>query len=41
MFMGEQGPETWEEATIAAAIGGTTTTIDFASQIKVNFFLMQ
>ncbi|MFW6040806.1 MAG: amidohydrolase family protein, partial [Thermoplasmatota archaeon] len=29
-FMGETPPETWEEATIATAIGGTTTTIDFA-----------
>ena len=30
-FMGAQPPETWEQATIATAIGGTTTTIDFAS----------
>lgn len=37
MFMGEQGPETWDQATIAAAIGGTTTTIDFASQNKGEF----
>jgi len=29
-FMGEKPPETWEEGTIATAIGGTTTTIDFA-----------
>lgn len=36
-FMGEQGPETWEQATVAAAIGGTTTTIDFASQNKGEF----
>jgi dihydropyrimidinase len=29
-FMGETSPETWEEGTKASAIGGTTTTIDFA-----------
>jgi dihydropyrimidinase len=29
-FMGETPPETWEQGTAAAAIGGTTTTIDFA-----------
>lgn len=29
-FMGETPPETWEEGTMASAIGGTTTTIDFA-----------
>lgn len=33
-FMGAKPPETWEQASIAAAIGGTTTTIDFASQDK-------
>jgi len=33
-FMGEKVSETWEQATIAAAIGGTTTTIDFAVQDK-------
>ena len=36
-FMGEQGPETWDEATIAAAIGGTTTTIDFVFQEENEF----
>ena len=33
-FMGAKPPETWAGASIAAAIGGTTTTIDFASQEK-------
>jgi dihydropyrimidinase len=34
MFMGERPPETWDIGTTASAIGGTTTTIDFASQDK-------
>ncbi len=34
LFMGERPPETWDVGTIAAAIGGTTTTIDFAQQEK-------
>jgi dihydropyrimidinase len=29
-FMGASVPETWDVATIAAATGGTTTTVDFA-----------
>jgi dihydropyrimidinase len=29
-FMGEASPETWEQATIAAAVGGTTTVLDHA-----------
>ena len=29
-FMGETSPETWEQATIAAAMGGTTTVLDHA-----------
>jgi len=29
-----KAPETWESASIAAAIGGTTTTMDFAIQEK-------
>lgn len=29
-FMGMASPETWEQATIAAAIGGTTTVLDHA-----------
>jgi dihydropyrimidinase len=33
-FMGEKPPETWDIGTSAAAIGGTTTTIDFALQEK-------
>jgi len=32
LFMGARPPETWDTGTIAAAIGGTTTTIDFAPQ---------
>ena len=31
-FMGAAPPENWDVATTAAAIGGTTTTIDFAAQ---------
>ncbi len=33
-FMGEKSPETWDTASIASAIGGTTTTVDFALQPK-------
>ena len=33
-FMGASPPEKWNEATTAAAIGGTTTVIDFAMQEK-------
>ncbi|MEM0010668.1 MAG: hypothetical protein QXT84_03115, partial [Candidatus Bathyarchaeia archaeon] len=33
-FMGAEVPETWREATIAAAIGGTTTCLDFAGLEK-------
>ena len=33
-FMGERLPENWDVGTIASAIGGTTTTIDFAQQEK-------
>ncbi|MGB2827301.1 MAG: dihydropyrimidinase [Dehalococcoidales bacterium] len=29
-FMGEASPETWDTATMAAAIGGTTTVVDHA-----------
>jgi len=29
-FMGEASPETWDVATVAAAIGGTTTVMDHA-----------
>ena len=31
-FMGERAPEDWDQGTSAAAIGGTTTTVDFAIQ---------
>lgn len=34
LFMGARPPETWDVGTTAAAIGGTTTTIDFAPQEK-------
>jgi len=34
LFMGARPPETWDIGTIAAAIGGTTTTIDFAPMSK-------
>lgn len=33
-FMGAMPEETWDKGTIASAIGGTTTTIDFAPQEK-------
>jgi len=33
-FMGAKVEETWDEGSIASAIGGTTTTIDFAEQEK-------
>ncbi len=33
-FMGARPPETWDIGTAASAIGGTTTTIDFAVQEK-------
>lgn len=33
-FMGVKSPEDWDTASIASAIGGTTTTIDFALQQK-------
>ncbi len=33
-FMGAKPRETWDIGTIASAIGGTTTTIDFAPQEK-------
>lgn len=33
-FMGAKPRETWDVGTIASAIGGTTTTIDFAPQEK-------
>ena len=33
-FMGERPQENWDTGTIASAIGGTTTTIDFAPQDK-------
>jgi len=33
-FMGAKPEETWDIGTMASAIGGTTTTIDFASQGK-------
>ncbi|MCL0077203.1 dihydropyrimidinase [Dehalococcoidia bacterium] len=31
-FMGAKPPENWDVASVAAAIGGTTTTVDFASR---------
>jgi len=34
LFMGESPPENWDVASTASAIGGTTTTIDFAQQEK-------
>jgi len=33
-FMGERPPENWDQASAAAAIGGTTTLLDFAMQPK-------
>jgi len=36
---GEKPVETWDVATIASAIGGTTTTIDFAAHGKGESFL--
>jgi len=33
-FMGETPPETWEQGTIAASFGGTTTVLDFVIQDK-------
>lgn len=38
-FMGEQIAESWDVGTIASAIGGTTTTIDFAPQEKGELLL--
>ena len=32
-FMGETSPETWEQATVAAAFGGTTTVLDHAPRM--------
>lgn len=37
--IGEKPDETWDMGTIAAAIGGTTTTIDFAQQEKGKSFM--
>ena len=34
LFMGNRVKETWDVGTAASAIGGTTTTIDFAIQEK-------